>query len=71
MLSAILAIAAIAAAAAGIIALLSQFIPTIIEWISWANNLVSGLFEFVPFWLLPFAAVGLILAFVGLGVKLL
>ena len=71
MLSAIIAIAAAVAAAAGIIALINQFIPSIIEWLNWGQNMASQLFDFVPFWLIPFAAVMLVLAFVGLGVKLL
>lgn len=71
MLSAIIAIAAAVAAAVGIIALINQFVPSIVEWINWGQNMAGQLFDFIPFWLLPFAAVMLVLAFVGLGVKLL
>ena len=71
MLSAIVAILAAIAGIGAIAATLWQFWEPILNWLNWAQGFVYELFDFLPTWLVPFAGVAIILALVGLGVKLL
>ena len=71
MLSTIATIAVCVLGVAALLGTLWHFWDTIVYWLTWAQDMSGQLLEFLPAWLLPFAGVAVVLALVGLGVKLL
>ena len=71
MLSTIVAILAVLAGFAAIVGAIWQFWEPLTKWMTWAQDFAVGLFDFLPDFLAPFAGIMIILALVGLGVKIL
>ena len=71
MLSILLALLAGVGSIAAISAAVFAFWEPIVTALNWAQTFGQQLFDFIPAWLYPFAAVLLVLSLGGLGVKLL
>lgn len=71
MVSILLAILAGIGSIAAISGAVFVFWEPIMQALNWAQTLGQQLFDFIPTWLYPFAAVLLVLSIGHLGVKLL
>lgn len=71
MISVLLQLLAAAAAIAAVAALMWKLWEVCAPWVSWAFTTVYEIITAIPDWLLPFAAIAVVLALVGWGVKLL
>lgn len=71
MLSTLFAIVKYVMIIAVIAVFLIFFIPLLIKWVTWAVVTAYGLLTTVPEWIIPIFSIGVILALISLGVKLL
>lgn len=71
MLSTLLLILKYLAIILGVVLFLAYFAPMIITWVSWALSTAYTLLFSVPDFVIPLFSVGIVLALISLGVKLL
>ena len=71
MISLLIAIAVGIVTIAGIVTFIFQFAPQIVEWLNNSVETISSIMTLLPAWIIPYCLVGVALAFISLGVKLL
>ena len=71
MIDLLIAIAVGIVTIAGIATFIYSFAPQIVEWLNNSVETISSIMTFLPAWIIPYCLVGVALALISLGVKLL